>query len=92
MIQEARERQIQVIDPTKRFCDECGWRGHQADILTAANPFDSEDVVVGCPQCKCVNTIKTCCDEPGCWEPDDCGTPTAEGYRRTCGEHMRGLL
>ena len=28
-----------------------------------------------------------CCDEPGCKRQANCGTPTATGYRRTCGEH-----
>lgn len=26
-------------------------------------------------------------DEPGCWEPSSCGTPTAGVYRRTCWAH-----
>ncbi len=27
------------------------------------------------------------CDEPGCTEGQSCGTPSKDGYRRTCGEH-----
>ena len=31
------------------------------------------------------------CDEPGCMRQSSCGTPTASGYRRVCGEHFRQL-
>ena len=27
------------------------------------------------------------CDEPGCKERSTCGTPTKDGYRRTCNKH-----
>jgi hypothetical protein len=27
------------------------------------------------------------CDEPGCYDPVSCGTPTPDGYRNTCYEH-----
>jgi len=27
------------------------------------------------------------CDEPGCLQRATCGSPTENGYRRTCGEH-----
>lgn len=29
------------------------------------------------------------CEYPGCNEWGDCGTPTADGYKRCCGEHFR---
>jgi hypothetical protein len=29
------------------------------------------------------------CDEPGCTETVSCGWPSENGYRRTCGEHMK---
>jgi len=28
------------------------------------------------------------CDEPGCMEQANCGTPTAKGYRHTCSKHV----
>jgi hypothetical protein len=28
------------------------------------------------------------CDEPGRVRPATCGTPTADGYRNTCGQHQ----
>ena len=82
----------QLANRNKRTCTECGWKGHTHEVLGAGNPFDEDDVIVGCPKCRCVNTIKMCCDEPGCWALNDCGTPTPDGYRSTCGPHSRGLI
>ena len=78
-----------MIDKDKVLCAECNWRGHLKDVLTALNPFDLEDEIVGCPRCKSVNSISGVCDEMGCEEIDTCGFPTPEGYRRTCGKHYR---
>jgi len=73
----------------KLGCQErrCGWRGTQDQMLTAPNPFDPGDSIVGCPGCKSVDTLVEVCDEPGCAEFSSCGTPTPTGYRRTCGKH-----
>jgi hypothetical protein len=75
----------------KLVCEDCGWKGTDSQSLTAPNPFDKEDSVVGCPKCKAVNKLRTACDEPECWEEDTCGTPavygSSTGYRRTCGKH-----
>jgi len=49
--------------------------------------FDPEYILHGCPKCKSVNMVGTVCDEWGCWEPDTIGTPTGDGYRRTCHTH-----
>ena len=65
----------------------CGWTGLEKDVLSAPNPFDPEDDLTGCPECKGVNTIVPACDEPGCWEEVTCGAPTPSGYRQTCGKH-----
>ena len=73
---------------TKMICDECNWRGTAGELLSATNPFDTSDTFCGCPQCKQINVISEACDEPNCWKYSSCGTPTAEGYRRTCYEHM----
>lgn len=72
----------------KAICTECGWVGMSSEILHATNPFDSACVVYGCPDCKNVNTVVSACDEPGCQEQSSCGTPTENGYRFTCGEHV----
>jgi hypothetical protein len=72
----------------KLICKECGWRGQESEMLLAPNPFDPEDQVCGCPGCKAVDSLLVACDELGCWQESTCGTPTPEGYRRTCGRHM----
>jgi len=75
------------MEITRVVCEECGWKGYTYEILTASNPFDPIDRIIGCPTCKSVETLRTTCDEPGCWEQDTMGTPTKNGYRRTCWKH-----
>jgi hypothetical protein len=70
-----------------RTCCECNWRGTASEVLTAPNPWDDTDEVVGCPNCKNVNTIVAACDVAGCWKDASCGTPTPTGYRHTCFAH-----
>lgn len=72
-------------------CNECVWRGLESEMLTAPNPFDADDSIIGCPQCKSVNSLFNACDEPGCWLSVSCGTPTPGGYRSTCGKHQPKL-
>lgn len=77
---------------TMRFvCEECSAR-ISTKVLSAPNPFDNSDTITGCPSCKSVNTLRSTCDELGCWEPDTIGTPIlhgqSEGYRRTCWKHV----
>ena len=72
----------------RRVCEACGWRGHDDDILYAPSPFEPQFTIYACPKCKTIEQLRGCCDEPGCWEQDTCGTPTPSGYRRTCGKHM----
>ena len=63
----------------------CDWRGTEDDSLKAPNPFNPEnDILIGCPDCKDVNNLQVCCDEPGCWEAVSMGVPTPDGYRNTC--------
>jgi hypothetical protein len=76
-----------MTEPDKIMCDECKWHGRDADVLSAPNPFDVEDILRACPECLTVNELLRVCDEPGCCRPVSCGTPTADGYRSTCGEH-----
>lgn len=78
----------------KLRCTErrCSWCGPDTNALTAPNPFDKDDTLYGCPGCKDVNTLQEACDEPDCWEFSSCGTPTPNGYRRTCGKHMPKVL
>ena len=71
----------------KLVCNECLCQTDSKSILTAPNPFDKNDEIMGCPKCKCVNNMRTACDEPGCWEEDTLGIPTEDGYRRVCYLH-----
>ena len=74
----------------KLICNErrCNWHGSDAEMLKATNPFDPEDEIVGCPECKSVDSLVLACDEPGCWEEVSCGAPVNGGYRQTCYKHM----
>lgn len=75
-----------TLEKHKVVC-ECGWRGTDEELLMGQNPFEPAFTVYGCPQCKEIECFRTACDEPGCWKEDTCGTPTPNGYRRTCYEH-----
>ena len=80
-----------MVSPFRFVCEDCNWAGPLEHLLQAENPFDHGEQIQGCPHCKAVNTMRSCCDELGCWEPDTCGTPTGNGgYRRTCGTHRPG--
>lgn len=78
---------------TKCVCDNyrCNWHGDSSEVLRAKNPFDEDEVIEGCPECREINSPRQACDEPGCWKEATCGTPTPEGYRSTCGEHRPKL-
>ena len=78
-------------DADKYVCAECDWKGIAPLLLRAANPFNADDMLIGCPSCKSVNTLSVACDEDGCWDYVTCGTPTADGYRRVCGLHFRRI-
>ncbi len=71
----------------KRTCD-CGWQGNWGDLLSAPSPFDADEMIFACPKCKAIDKTHAVCDEPDCWEPATCGTPTADGHRTTCGGHI----
>lgn len=71
----------------KLICTECKWQGLDSQILTAPNPFDTNDIIQGCPSCSSVECFRVACDEPDCWQLVTCGTPTKAGYRQTCSTH-----
>ena len=73
----------------KVLCQECGWFGHNEDVLAAENPFDKDEMVYGCPKCKSVDSVISACDAPGCWKKVTCGWPHPDGYRNTCSDHYR---
>jgi hypothetical protein len=65
----------------------CDWRGQDHEALRAPDPFNEGDELIACPKCREVSVLQVACDEPDCWEFVSCGTPTADGYRRTCHKH-----
>ena len=71
----------------KVLCRECDWHGLSGELLEAQNPFELSIQILGCPRCKSIDSLLVACDEPNCWKEATCGTPTENGYRRTCGEH-----
>ena len=75
----------------KYICDECGWAGLKSQLLYNLNPFDESITISACPCCKILNsTVSIACDTLNCWDPATCGTPTNNGYRKTCGKHRPG--
>jgi hypothetical protein len=70
-------------------CKECYWVGHDDELLSAPNPFNAEAVIYGCPQCHEVDPFEQLCDVPECNAEATCGWPGPDGYRRTCGKHMK---
>lgn len=68
-------------------CTECDWNGADSELLVADNPFDADQLIHGCPDCKAVGSLESACDEPGCTRLSSCGFPTPAGYRRTCYDH-----
>lgn len=71
------------------YCQECDWHGEvgvEVDVIHDPKP-GSETVWEICPQCRAADSLYMACDEPGCWKPVDCGTPTLTGYRSTCSKH-----
>ena len=71
-----------------RFCCiNCRNISDEDKLLTAPNPFDNTDILVGCPICYFVEGFTELCDIPNCNEPAVCGYPTKDGYVRTCSKH-----
>jgi hypothetical protein len=75
----------------KVICTErrCYWKGTTKDMLQGVSPFDPEESIVGCPNCKAINTLVSACYVDGCWKEVSCGYPTPDGYRNSCGDHYR---
>ena len=71
----------------KTICNDCVWRGDDLELLREENPFEKNDFLYACPNCKSIFGLRVACDEPECWNEVTCGTPTPNGYRQTCGKH-----
>lgn len=72
----------------KTVCETCEHQSNLRHLLLAENPFNSDELIRGCPACQSIDSFRMACDEPGCWSRVSCGTPTADGYRSTCGKHQ----
>ena len=73
-------------------CDYCGHVMKEADVLMTKvpRPKGGDPAVISqCPECGELACFTNVCDEPGCKAEATCGWPTDNGYRRTCGKHMR---
>jgi hypothetical protein len=74
----------------KFICEEC----HELTgaPLSAPSPFDPDDEITGCPNCKAVNSLRQACVADGCHEAATCGTPDHLSYRYawTCHHHREG--
>lgn len=73
--------------PEKWRCADC--EEVCRETLTAPNPFDPDDIVTGCPNCKAVNSLTGACQVGNCERPAGGGHPGGHGYRYvwTCWEH-----
>jgi len=77
-------------DPHKRWgCNECNSIGSVNTLLIAPNPFKLDETIMGCPNCKSIDSFWELCDEPGCNKAASSGWPSPQGYRRTCWLHSR---
>lgn len=74
------------------LCTECRWRGVESEIIRFADPECADNFWNICPQCRAAESFENMCDEPGCISYATCGWPSARGYRRTCGRHMRSTI
>jgi len=77
-----------MIEKTIR-CTNCNWVGPGESLLFAVNPFNVEETIHGCPECKqCTEGFDALCYIEGCKELGGCGFPTnAHGYLFTCHKH-----
>lgn len=67
------------------ICTECDYVS--GTYLTGPNPFDPDDEIIGCVNCKSVDSLVA-----ACWKCDrraGIGTTASTEYRyiQTCGEH-----
>ena len=65
-----------------------------ADGLTISNEFDISKMdaikdTVREHKYDALKPLVGMCDEPNCYKDSSCGWPTDDGYRHTCGAHMK---
>jgi len=71
--------------PETYVCEECG--DETAVYLSAPNPFNRGETIVGCPSCWSVDSLVRACWK--CKAPATSGTPNAGGFRyvHSCFKH-----
>jgi hypothetical protein len=73
-------------------CEVCETISARKDLLSAPNPFDDREEILGCPQCKSVEGFTAICEIEACTKEATCGGPSSDGvYRSTCGAHADWL-
>lgn len=77
------------MKPSTYRCTECGEITHKDDLLDAPNLFYPGDNISGCPECKAIERFELLCYEGNCENRVECGFPTDNGYKRTCGDHYK---
>ena len=82
------EADLQDLPVTWR-CTECGHVHENDALLVAPNPFDPEQTLTGCPDCKEIGQFREVCQAPGCRNDATCGKPNWRGFRyaHLCGTH-----
>jgi len=75
----------------KVACTECYWQGVMAQTLNAQNPFDLKERIIGCPQCKSIDSLCTICYAHNCWKTTTCGVPIENNYLWLCSDHNKEL-
>lgn len=69
-------------------CEDC-WSIVTSDrLLRAESPFDPDDEIVGCPECKSIVGFISLCHETGCSEQASMGKSTEDGYVNSCHKHI----
>jgi hypothetical protein len=70
-------------------CDVCNEVTGASDILSAENPWDSDQGIWGCPNCKSANEFTRVCDVDGCSDSVLIGSVAGDGlYHFRCMEHI----
>ena len=77
-----------MSDSTKWKCVICDHKFYSLEFLIATSPFDEDDTLYACPECKTIREPEELCEEPGCELTASCGTPFGAGhYKRHCHLH-----
>jgi hypothetical protein len=82
-----------ILETEKLQCKECYHKFLRNERLEADHPFERAAKCYGCPDCKSIDCFIILCDEPGCYQEADCGTPCEDHkYRWTCYKHKPNKL